>query len=647
MIIIADINVVDPSSGLTEVIRVTNSTHYTYEDKTYIPVLNTTGGYQQTLFSRNTTSGTVTVDITDLELDNTDGLFDKYKRYGFAGHSVSIWILEDHDDIPTPLNLYFKGITASQEPSLETLKINLTNNLEKLSVPVADKVFTSDNAGPVGLEGNGDTLKNKIKPMIYGRLFNVELTAVNTPILIYSCNYTKTGERKPINRVLSVKDKGGELPFNGDYVDAAALVAATVALNSYGTCLAEGLIKLRSKPVGAVTADIYEATVEQCSAPRVVERILQESMGFAPGIDYNAGDLEILHAKNACPISVFVQDKEDVLSVITSALDSIGGWVCPDSAGVLRFGRIEDPSNSESTYLINSHLEGSLKSIGTNDNGKNIPSFKLELKHTRNWNVTQAGSLLESVEPAVKDSLSKDYVTEEVQNPTVKIVHPLTDTLTYETLLHQPIATFTTGGQCNPANVGSFTGSQVSGIGGSRTVDGNLTVNPGTGIYKVTQAATTGLIAGNLYVLEFIAVSGICTVRVIGSSLISTVLVSDLTKKQEVPFVANSSSFYLEVEAAVGTGIAVIGAIRIRETAPGLSPKQEAERRFALQSKTQDLYTLDIDLEDARQSRLGQVVTFQYDRFDLADGQKFLVIGKDEDLNDETATVDLWKVNEY
>jgi hypothetical protein len=651
MIIIADISVVEPFTGLMEVIRVTNSTHYTYEDKTYIPELSLTGGYKQSLFSKNTTSGAVTVDITDIELGNTDGIFDKYKSYGFAGHPVSIWLLETHEDVPNPLNLYFKGITASREPSLDSFKINLTNNLEKLSVQMAEKVFTSDNAGPVGLEGNDDTLKNKIKPMVYGRLFNIELTAVNTSALVYSCNYTKEGERKPIHRVLSVKDKGGELSFDGDYADAAALVAATVALNSYATCLAEGLIRLRSKPVGTVTADIYESEAAQCSAPRVVERILKGIMGLVPGVDFNAGDLNILHEKNACPVGISIQDKEDVLSVINNVLDSIGGWMCPDSSGVLRFGRVEDPSNYESTFLIDSHIKDSLKSIGTNESGKGIPSFKLELKHTRNWSTSQAGALLESIEPEVKDALTKDYVIEEVQNSLIKTVHPLSETLTYETLLHQPIATFTTGGQCSAADNYSFTGSQISGSGGSKTASGNLTIIPGTGIYRVVQAITSGLIPGDLYAIELFSVSGTVIVRVKDSgALVKEVTIPNLTtkrEKNEILFTSISTSFNLEFEVTTGTGTAVIGAIRIRETAPGLSPKQEAERRFALQSKTQDLYTLEVDLEDAKRSRLGQVGTFKLDRFDLTEGQKFLVIGKDEDLNEETASIDLWKINEY
>ena len=648
MIIIAEISAIDPATLITEVIRVTNATHYTYQDKTYIPVLGAFGGYQQTLFSRNTTSGTVTVDITDLDLDNTDGLFDKYKRFGFAGHSVSIYLLDDFTSSPNATNLYFKGITASVEHNIDVMKINLTNNLEKLVVPMTEKVFSSNNSGPVGLEGNEDTLKNKVKPILYGRVFNIELVQVNTPILMYCCNYSKTGIRKSINRVLVVRDKGGELGFNGDYVSAVLLESATILLGNYATCLNEGLIRLRSKPVGEVTADIYESEVDQCSAPRVVQRILQDVMGFTAGTDYNAGDLEELHIKNACPVGVYIQGNETVLSTITSVLDSIGAWMCPDSAGSFRFGRVEDPSNFSSSALIDSIHEDSLKLIGTNDNGKNIPAFKVELKHTRNWKVTQGGSLLESIDAAVRDALSKDYVTETVTNDGVKLIHPLSETLTYETLLHQPTATFTTGGSCDIVKAGSFTGSQISGTGGSVTLDGNLTIFSGTGVYRVVQNVTTGLTPGATYYIELYSVSGICTVKVKdgGALLKEQVVTNSTTESQlkEISFIAASASFNLEIETSTA---AVIGSLRIRESAPGLSPKQEAERRFSLQSKTQDLYTLDIDLEESRTFRLGQVVTFSFDRFDLAEGKKFLVIGKDEDAKDEVASIDIWKPNEY
>ena len=113
MIVISEIICVDPSTGLPQVILVTNAEHYTYGDKTYLPILEASGGYQQTLFSKNTTSGIVTVDITDLTLDNTDGILDNYKNFGFSGHPVSIHLLAGFDDFPNPNNLYFKGITAS------------------------------------------------------------------------------------------------------------------------------------------------------------------------------------------------------------------------------------------------------------------------------------------------------------------------------------------------------------------------------------------------------------------------------------------------------------------------------------------------------------------------------------------------------
>lgn len=63
-----------------------------------------------------------------------------------------------------------------------------------------------------------------------------------------------------IASVVAVQDAGKPLAFGGhDWPDRQSLEAATVALGTYHTCLAEGLIRLGAAPVGSVTAQVVAA----------------------------------------------------------------------------------------------------------------------------------------------------------------------------------------------------------------------------------------------------------------------------------------------------------------------------------------------------------------------------------------------------
>ena len=648
MILCAIIDVTNPVSGLEEQVYLTSARDYTFEGKTFLPILKPSANYQQTLFSRGTTSGDISVGITSLIVDNTEGLLDYLETYGVAGKKVVVYILDDNTVPLADEHIYFRGSVVIPLPNLKVSTFTLMDRLEELDVPISKTSFLGTNAGPTGLEGSEEAIKGQNKPAVYGAVFNAPLYAANSSTHTFSCNYSTAGERKPVTLITAVRDKGGEILFGADHADAAALALGTPASGYYDSCLAEGLIKLGSRPVGDVTADIQESAIVNCSAPRVVKRILEEVLGFEAGKDFVAGDLETLHSKNAWPVGIYITGETSVLSAVAELLGSIGGWVCPEADGVLRFGRIEDPELLVSQLTITVDQFADLDKEPTNDDGKNTPAKRLELNYGRNWKPNPLTSILESVENSARVELSKEYSTVVSENSAILNVHPRAGTLKQNSLLAQSKSKYIPGGACATGDEVNFTLTQISGTGGSATFDGMLTIDPGTGVYQVVGTVPGADLAPGSYLVELLVTSGTVSVTAAGASSASQTVEnsSDVPERGSLRITHASEDITITLSASSVTGTAVLGVIKVRPAYDGLSPQEEADRRFALQSKTQARYTFNGDFKEFRALRPGLAITLKMNRFNLPQGKKFLVIGKDIDLSKDQSSLDVWRVND-
>lgn len=650
MILVAHVYVIHPLSFETEVLLLTSGKHFTSGGQNYIPAIKTPITYGQSLFSRGTTSGETTVGVGELVIQNIDERFDYLRTYGFDGQRVDIYLLDDENDTLSDSKLYYRGTAFYAEITAEAVTITLMSRLQEMDIPCIEQTFEGTNAGPTGLEGTEETIKGKQKPMVYGRCFNIPLYCLNSSALIYGCNFNRDGTRKAVKYFKYVRDKGGELLFEADVASASLLQAASVTAGMYKSCIAEGLVKLGSVPQGDVTADVYESDGEDSSAPRVARRMLEELKGYAGGADFNTDELNSLHDKNACPVGIFITDSTTVLSAVTQVLDSIAGWMIPDSKGFLRFGRIEDPATLPvvATITEDMYLDGTLNRIPTNDDARNIPAFKLELKHTRNWEPMSKGELLISLAEEIAGALREEYRSVVSEDSAVKTVHPNATYLTYETLLMKPLQAKVRSGDCTTNKNGDFVGTQESGTGGSVAFSGQMTINPGTGNYYVTQTLSSPdeIYPGN-HVLYFELVSGTVEARVTQgvTTLASTTFTGAGTKSLAFTMPIGSGVVIM-FRVTSGGGSAVIDNIFVYESNPGLTVQQEADRRFAIQKKTQERFTLELDFLQFSFIEVGQAIILQDQRFGLEAGKSFLVIGRDDDLEDEKLELDIWSINE-
>lgn len=679
MIAVAKITVINPQSMQPEVLRVTSGTHFIdNEGYEYRPDLITAPTYDQTLFDKGTISGPTSVGEGDLTLDNTGGKYDQYRFYGFDGQSVEVWELASEEDSLRDDNLSFKGIMLYAEIGFSEVQVLLRSSLEQYNVAMQSHVFAGTNNGNEGLEGLESDIGGKIKPMVFGRCLNIALYPLNTSLLIFGCNYDKEGNRAPLHSIWGVYDKAGDLLFEGDVADAAALVATTVGRGKYKTCLAEGMVRLGTIPRGKVTCDAYESYDENSSAPRIVRRIL-ESRGKVAGVDFDASGLDILQDQNSCPVGIYITSDETVLDTCTQLLSSIGAWMTPDALGRLFFGRVDLPDEMSTPSVLtitdDMYTAGTIRRLLTGDKGYGIPARQFELKHTKIWVVESGDDVLVSVSLERKNFLELEYrsaissslIAATNTDPIVK-VHTLAPTLEEKTLLIGEVGL--------KLRDGSFEASKTSGALNDYWHTANLLLGDQINFDPVTKKC--GLYADNLVSVgamgawqdvnpldslpaEIVPGFYFLRYKVVTSGVALKVSIQDIESGDVIAMESGSYAANTVVEISFqytgSQGVRVyfspdafqtfveFTSVGLYHKQYGLSPAQESERKYRILSADTERYTFSIAKKLAKQLRCGNCLIMQdkYNRFGMEPGLKFLVIGRDDDMSEEDLTFDIWR----
>lgn len=178
-------------------------------------------------------------------LDNADGeLDDLPSRYAVGGRPATVQLGPaggDLDDFGTLAEL----VGESWARAAGTLRLQLAPRSFNLETALREDTY----AGTGGAEGGAD-LAGKEKVRAFGKLRNVAPPLLNSD-LVYDLNGGNA-----IQTVDGAYDRGVALTFDADYASYAALVAAAIPSGQYGTCLAEGCLRLGATPDGQVTVDL-------------------------------------------------------------------------------------------------------------------------------------------------------------------------------------------------------------------------------------------------------------------------------------------------------------------------------------------------------------------------------------------------------
>ena len=163
----------------------------------------------------------------------------------WAGAPITIY--HGTDPAAWPWDELFNGKVEQFEIAEE--KIKLTAKVDQS--PFEIDALTATYAGTTGAEGPAD-LKGRVKPWVFGVAKNVEPVLIDPTDNVYQ--FSAYGE---IEAVDTLYERGSAFAASvGDYADYAALVAASIPEGRFGTCLAEGMVRLGAPAYGVITGDV-------------------------------------------------------------------------------------------------------------------------------------------------------------------------------------------------------------------------------------------------------------------------------------------------------------------------------------------------------------------------------------------------------
>ena len=229
----------------------------------WVPAMTVQPILSMQLFNGDFTAAVEPGDATfAINMERIKDVYAGADAYVWAGAPVTIYAEEP--GASWPWTTRFVGKVARFSVRSRVVTLTATVDIE----PFTKDVLTATYAGTGGAEGGAD-IKGRVKPLAIGWPMNVE------PVLIDATNsvYQFSGYG-PIQAVTTLFERGSAFSAAvGDYATYAALVAATIAPGKWGTCLAEGMIRLGAPAYGVITGDIKGHKVG-ASSPRLTGAII-------------------------------------------------------------------------------------------------------------------------------------------------------------------------------------------------------------------------------------------------------------------------------------------------------------------------------------------------------------------------------------
>lgn len=402
------------------------------------PSLQTPANFERHLFSNGATSGDSSIAFGEVVLVNAHGRYDAWADYSFNGRPIIIRAIPQ-DSYNEPIGLYkdapimIRGTVESLDISdaFKTIRLRIHDRLADLDKPLLTTRYAGTTISAGATAEGPATLKDTIKPVVYGKVSNL------TPIDVNPFNLIRQVSTKACSSII-VYDGGQALTSAGDFATIAALTSATIVAGQYGTCLALGLFRLGGTPALVITADVI------ATGPRDAASIAKQMLldfGILAG-DIDNASVAALTSKNGASCGLFVSDDQTAIAAIGAILKSVGGWIVPNGLGAFTFGRLEAPSGAPAAAFNETQLRGDVKRVPPSDSNGNIPAYRVIVRYGRLPTVFTedqiAGAVSASTSPAAaarRAALQQEWVESRVEDTSIQAVHLLAQEMTFDTCL--------------------------------------------------------------------------------------------------------------------------------------------------------------------------------------------------------------------
>lgn len=338
------------------------------------------------LIERMSIDSSPSMSFGDVEIYNQDGRYDSWLNDIWVNKAITILVGDVRWARADFVTIFSGTIEDIDSRSAQTLNIKVRDKLQRLNTPMTETVL-----------GGSTINKNELVPLCFGECFNV------TPLLSDPATLEFKVHSSAIESIIEVRDNG--VP-----------VAATKTV-------AQGKFTLAAQPFGQVTASVQgdKPSSWNTTVSKIVQRIVT---AYGGDNKLTSGDLDTVQlaafdTANPQPVGVYMQDRDNTLSVCNSIATSVGAQLVMSRLGELQLLKIELPA------------PGTPFEIGTDDIIQNSLSISRKLpvkaafKVNYNRNFTLQPGLLTGIPEAHKKMYATEYLSQTASDAGVKTAYKL------------------------------------------------------------------------------------------------------------------------------------------------------------------------------------------------------------------------------
>ncbi len=251
-------------------------------------------------FTAGVDNGSASLDVR-LDVLMRSGAFPRVERYDWAGANVTIQ-RRNEGSLQTLAVMKVESFAAEGM----RLALRFSASTEFFDVDVLSATY----AGTGGAEGGAD-IRGQVKPWVFGRAANVE------PVFIDQINNVfQVSGYGAVQAISAAYERGSSFGASvGNFATYAALVAASIPPGRWGTCLAQGMIRLGAPPAGVITLD-----VDGDNAGGFLRRtgaILQRIAGqLGLGANLNAGSFSALDTAVSRNVNIVISEQITFMELV-------------------------------------------------------------------------------------------------------------------------------------------------------------------------------------------------------------------------------------------------------------------------------------------------------------------------------------------
>lgn len=376
------------------------------------------------MFRPGTTYGESQVGIGELVLANQDGGLDYLADYGFDGQQLRLLV---GDDVG-PYSAFVVALVGTMD-SVEVTQRDFIIRVRDRQAELREPIQALRYAGTGDLEGSGLDIKGRVKPLVFGKVFNVIPVTVNSNLFIHQV------ASNPIADIPKVYDQGIELSRGVDYSDVATLLSVAPAAGEY-RCFG-GYFRLGSRPVGLLTCDAVESSMATDNTVGQVLLRLALQAGVDAG-DVDLDSIDLLDLANSAECGLYVDVDRPCTECMDEVGASAGAYYGFDRFGLFRVGRLGAPGSPVVTLDEINIIE--IEKVSSRDSDRGIPVYRVNLDYKRNYTLQDQTSLAAAVDETRLAELQIDYRKVVAEDLGVLNKHRLAPELGRVTQLIDPVA---------------------------------------------------------------------------------------------------------------------------------------------------------------------------------------------------------------